>query len=57
MKNTKIKIKLERMQFIFELLPSIYWYSQAHKKRYGRGAVVFAWLKWGIIIHIDKTDL
>lgn len=57
MKNTKIKIKLERMQFIFELLPSIYWYSQSHKKRYGRGVVVFAWLKWGIIIHIDKTDL
>jgi hypothetical protein len=53
----KIKIKLERFEHIFELLPSIYWYKQSYRKRYGRGAVVFAWMKWGIVIHIDKMVL
>jgi hypothetical protein len=53
----KIKIKLEKFDYIFELLPSIYWYKQSYRKRYGRGAVVFAWMKWGVVIHIDKMVL
>jgi hypothetical protein len=54
MSNNKIKIKFEYFENIIEILPTIYYYKQSFRERFGRGAIVIGWLKWGIVIY--KTN-
>ena len=57
MKTRKFKIRFEGMETfenVFEILPSIYWYRQHSPFRlskYGKGIIIFAWLKWGVIVY------
>lgn len=56
MKTRKFKIRFEAMETfenVFEILPSIYWYRQHspfRSSKYGKGIIIFAWLKWGVIV-------
>ncbi len=54
MSNNKIKIKFEYFENIVEILPTIYYYRQSFRERFGKGVIVIGWLKWGIIIY--KTN-
>lgn len=54
MSNSKIKIKFEYFENIVEILPTIYYYKQSFRERFGKGAIVIGWLKWGIVIY--KTN-
>lgn len=51
-----MKIKFERFDYIIEFLPSIYYYKQSFRSKFGKGAVIIAWLKWGIVIYIEKNN-
>ena len=46
-----MKIEFETFENIIEFLPSIYYYKQSYRQRFGKGVVVLAWLKWGIVIY------
>jgi hypothetical protein len=48
------KIKFEYFENIIEILPTIYYYKQSFRERFGKGAIVIGWLKWGIVIY--KTN-
>jgi len=52
--NNKIKIKFEYFENIVEILPTIYYYKQSFRERFGKGVIVIGWLKWGIVIY--KTN-
>ena len=54
MSNNKIKIKFEYFENIVEILPTIYYYKQSFRERFGKGVIVIGWLKWGIVIY--KTN-
>ena len=54
MKNYKIKFK--RFDNVIEILPSIYWYKQSFRQRFGKGVIVFAWLKWGLVIYKNNEQ-
>jgi len=54
MSNNKIKIKFEYFENIVEILPTIYYYRQSFRERFGKGVIVIGWLKWGIVIY--KTN-
>ncbi len=47
-----MKIRFERFENLIEFLPSIYYYKQTFRKRFGKGAIIIAWLKWGVSIYI-----
>ena len=51
-----MKIKFEKFDSVIEILPSIYYYKQSFRARFGRGAVIIAWLKWGIVVYIEKDN-
>ena len=51
-----IKIKFETFENIIEFLPSIYYYKQSFRRKFGKGAVVVAWLKWGIVIYSEGAN-
>ena len=46
-----MKIEFETFENIIEFLPAIYYYKQSYRQRFGKGVVVLAWLKWGIVIY------
>jgi hypothetical protein len=46
-----MRIKFDTFENIIEFLPSIYYYKQYCRERFGKGVVVLAWLKWGIVIY------
>jgi hypothetical protein len=46
-----MKIKFETFENIIEFLPAIYYHSQSYRQIFGKGVVVLAWLKWGIVIY------
>jgi hypothetical protein len=46
-----MKIKFERFDHIIEFLPSIYYYKQQFRTKFGVGVIVLAWLKWGLVIY------
>ena len=50
------KIKFERFENVIEILPSIYWYKQSFRQRFGKGVIVFAWLKWGLVIYKNNEQ-
>ena len=50
------KIKFERFENVIEILPSIYWYKQSFAQRFGKGVIVFAWLKWGLVIYKNNEQ-
>jgi hypothetical protein len=50
----KFKIKIERFENIIEILPSFYWHRKPFREWYNKGNFVIAWLKWGIVIYIEK---
>ena len=54
MKN--YKIKFEQFENVIEILPSIYWYKQSFRQRFGKGVIVFAWLKWGLVIYKNNEQ-
>lgn len=48
-----MKIVFETFDNLIEFLPSIYYHKQSYQQRFGKGVVVLAWLKWGIVIYIE----
>ena len=54
MKN--YKIKFERFDNVIEILPSIYWHKQLLVQRFGKGVIVIAWLKWGLVIYKNNDQ-
>ena len=54
MKN--YKIKFEQFENVIEILPSIYWYKQSFRQRFGKGVIVLAWLKWGLVIYKNNEE-
>lgn len=51
-----MKIKFEKFDNVIEILPSIYYYKQSFRERFGRGAIIVAWIKWGITVYIEKGN-
>jgi hypothetical protein len=49
----KIKVKFEIYENIIEFLPSIYYNKQSFRERFGKGAIIIGWLKFGITIYIE----
>ena len=46
-----MKIKFKTFENIIEFLPAIYYHKQSYRDTFGKGIVVLAWLKWGIVIY------
>lgn len=49
----KLKIKFEVFKNVFELLPSIYYYKQSFREKFGKGVIVLGWLRWGVVIYYN----
>jgi|LakMenE01Jun11ns_1017448.scaffolds.fasta_scaffold9733554_4 hypothetical protein len=56
MSNSKIKIRFEYFENIVEILPTIYYYKQSFRERFGNGVIVIGWLKWGIVIYKNNEQ-
>ena len=57
MSNSKIKIRFEYFENIVEILPTIYYYKQSFRERFGNGVIVIGWLKWGIVIYKNNEKV
>jgi hypothetical protein len=52
-RKRKIKVKFEFFENCFEFLPTICYYKQSFRERFGKGAIIIAWLKFGISFYVE----
>jgi len=55
MENTKkvFRIRFETFENTIEFLPSIYYYKQSFRERFGKGAIIIGWLNWAFVLYIE----
>jgi len=58
MKPTKrvFRIKFEKFDNLIEILPTIYYYKQTFRERFGKGAIIIGWLNVGFCLYIEHIN-